>query len=196
VQRGPDRAAAAAGVARLLADDVASEDAQYAQDANSPWFTRDAFQLGGSRSITVPVVIDGGSADAIVSYGEEGMKVTINRTAPAADARTFAAGDEVFVVRHGRQTRVRLQDISVAAGEAGTGDGLVKAPMHGRVLELFVSLGDAVTSGQRLAVIEAMKMEHTLRAPFAGTVREVAVAAGVQVVEGGKIIVIERAVEG
>jgi biotin carboxyl carrier protein len=53
-----------------------------------------------------------------------------------------------------------------------------------------------VTSGQRLAVIEAMKMEHTLRAPFAGTVREVAVAAGVQVVEGGKIIVIERAVEG
>jgi 3-methylcrotonyl-CoA carboxylase alpha subunit len=89
-----------------------------------------------------------------------------------------------------------LQDISVAAGEAGTGDGLVKAPMHGRVLELFVSLGDAVTSGQRLAVIEAMKMEHTLRAPFAGTVREVAVAAGVQVVEGGKIIVIERAGEG
>jgi 3-methylcrotonyl-CoA carboxylase alpha subunit len=196
VQQGPDHAAAAAGVARLLAGDVADEGAQSAEDANSPWAARDAFQLGGSRSITVPVVIDGGSADAIVSYGEEGMKVTINRTAPAADARTFAAGDEVFVVRHGRQTRVRLQDISVAAGEAGTGDGLVKAPMHGRVLELFVSLGDAVTGGERLAVIEAMKMEHTLRAPFAGVVREVAVAAGVQVVEGGKIIVIERAGEG
>ena len=90
----------------------------------------------------------------------------------------------------------RLQDISVAAAEAGSGDGVVKAPMHGRVLELFVSLGDAVAGGQRLAVIEAMKMEHTLRAPFAGIVREVAVAAGVQVVEGGKIVVIERAGEG
>ena len=108
----------------------------------------------------------------------------------------FAAGDEVYVVRHGRQTRVRLQDVAVAAAEAGSSDGVVKAPMHGRVLELFVSLGDAVAGGQRLAVIEAMKMEHTLRAPFAGTVREVAVAAGVQVVEGRKIIVIERVEEG
>ena len=97
--------------------------------------------------------------------------VMIDGTAPAADARSFAARDEVYVVRHGRQTRVRLQDVSVAAAEAGGSDGVVKAPMHGRVLELFVSLGDAVAGGQRLAVIEAMKMEHTLRAPFAGTVR-------------------------
>ena len=75
-------------------------------------------------------------------------------------------------MHNGRQTRVRLQDISVAATEAGSGDGIIKAPMHGRVLELFVSLGDEVAGGQRLAVIEAMKMEHTLRAPFAGIVRE------------------------
>ncbi len=120
----------------------------------------------------------------------------VGGTAPAADARTFAAADEVYVVRRGRQTRVRFQDISVAAVETGGGDGVVKAPMHSRVLELFVGLGDAVTGGQRLAVIEAMKMEHTLRAPFAGIVREVAVAAGAQVVEGGKIVVIERAGEG
>ena len=39
----------------------------------------------------------------------------------------------------GRQTRVRLQDISAAAAEAGGGDGVIKAPMHGRVLELFVA---------------------------------------------------------
>ncbi len=196
VPQAPDYAAAATGVARLLAGDAAEEGAASVEEANSPWAARDAFQLGGSRSITVPVVIDGEGANAIVSYGKEGMKVVIDGTPPAADTRTFAAGDEAYVVRHGRQTRVRMQDNSVAAGESGTGDGVVKAPMHGRVLELFVSLGDAVAGGQRLAVIEAMKMEHTLRAPFAGLVREVAVAAGVQVVEGGKIIVIERAGEG
>ena len=196
VPQGPDRAAAAAGVTRLLAAEAASEGARSAEEENSPWAARDAFQLGGTRLITVPVVIDGESAKAAVTYGVDGMKVAIDGMAPAADARTFAAGDEVYVVRHGRQTRVRLQDISMPAGEAGTGDGLVKAPMHGRVLELFVTLGDAVAGGQRVAVIEAMKMEHTLRAPFAGVVREVAVAAGVQVVEGGKIIVIERAGEG
>ncbi len=196
VPQGPDYAAAAAGVAHLLGGDSADKDAASAEEANSPWAVRDAFQLSGVRSITVPVLVDGESANATVIYGKEGMKVAIDGTAPAADARTFASADEVHVVRHGRQTRARLQDIAVSAVEAGSGDGVVKAPMHGRVLELFVSLGDAVSGGQRLAVIEAMKMEHTLRAPFAGIVREVAVAAGAQVVEGGKIVVIERAEEG
>jgi biotin carboxyl carrier protein len=62
--------------------------------------------------------------------------------------------------------------------------------MHGRVLEVLVAAGDRVEGGQRLAVIEAMKMEHTLRAPFAGVVTEVPVAAGAQVVEGAEIVVI------
>jgi biotin carboxyl carrier protein len=68
--------------------------------------------------------------------------------------------------------------------------------MHGRVLELLVGVGDPVAGGQRLAVIEAMKMEHTLRAPFAGVVVEVAVGAGAQVVEGAQIMVIERVAGG
>ena len=175
---------------------MSREDGAAAEEANSPWAARDGFQLGGQRSVTVPVVIDGDGANATVTYGKDGMKVVIDGTAPAPDARTFVAGDEAYVVHNGRQTRVRLQDISVAATEAGSGDGIIKAPMHGRVLELFVSLGDEVAGGQRLAVIEAMKMEHTLRAPFAGIVREVAVAAGVQVVEGGKIMMIEPAAGG
>jgi len=100
------------------------------------------------------------------------------------------------VVRRGRQTRLHMRDVSVAATEAGGGDGIVKAPMHGRVLELFVRAGDTVAGGQRLAVLEAMKMEHTLRAPFSGIVTEIAASAGIQVVEGGKIMVIEPAAEG
>jgi 3-methylcrotonyl-CoA carboxylase alpha subunit len=124
------------------------------------------------------------------------VHVTVGDAPPAADARAFAAGDDVYVLRHGRQTRVRLKDIAIAAAEAGEGDGVVKAPMHGRVLELSVGVGETVTGGQRLAVIEAMKMEHTLRAPFAGVVRHVAAVQGAQVVEGGEIVVIERSEEG
>jgi 3-methylcrotonyl-CoA carboxylase alpha subunit len=60
------------------------------------------------------------------------------------------------------------------------------------VLELFVHAGETVAAGQRVAVLEAMKMEHTLRAPFAGTVAEVAAAVGTQVVEGARIMLIER----
>ena len=207
VPQGPDRSAAALGVAHLLAraeiseafGDTGGENASPRNggvEADSPWAARDGFQLGGTRSITVPVLIDGESAEATVTYGNDGIKVAIDGTAPATDARVFEAEEEVFVLRHGRQTRVRLKDVAAAAAEAGAGDGVVKAPMHGRVLELFVGGGESVHGGQRLAVIEAMKMEHTLRAPFAGVVVEVAVGAGAQVVEGAQIMVIERVAGG
>jgi 3-methylcrotonyl-CoA carboxylase alpha subunit len=65
--------------------------------------------------------------------------------------------------------------------------------MHGRLLQVFVAPGEEVAGGQPLAIIEAMKMEHTLYAPFAGVVREIAVAAGAQVGEGGSIMLIEPA---
>ena len=65
--------------------------------------------------------------------------------------------------------------------------------MHGRVLQLFAAAGQSVSRGQPLAMIEAMKMEHTLQAPFAGMVQQVTVSPGAQVVEGGEIMVIEPA---
>jgi 3-methylcrotonyl-CoA carboxylase alpha subunit len=193
-----DSAAAAFGVVALLARGTANADEPAAADgdAGSPWAARDGFQLGGSRRVAVPIVVGDANAEAIVTYGKDGVSAAIDGIAPATDAKAFTSGGDVYVLRHGRQTRVRLQDVSVAAPEAGAGDGLIKAPMHGRVLELFVKAGDAVDEGQRVAVIEAMKMEHTLRAPFAGTVAEIAVDSGVQVVEGGKIMVIERAPAG
>jgi 3-methylcrotonyl-CoA carboxylase alpha subunit len=94
-------------------------------------------------------------------------------------------------LRGGRQTRVRIKDFAASAAEAGGGDNVIKAPMHGRVLELFAAVGERVVLGQRLAVIEAMKMEHTLRAPFAAVVKELPVSSGAQVIEGAPIMVLE-----
>jgi len=191
--QGPDYAAAAAGVPRLLGrTKEASAAVAESGDAFSPWAASDGFQLGGIRSIAVPVVVDGETTNATVTYGKEGVGIDVAGKTAAADATVFAANEEVYVLRSGRQTRLRLQDLSVAVVEGGAGDGVIKAPMHGRVLELFVRKGEPVAAGQRLAVIEAMKMEHTLRAPFAGIVAEVAVGAGAQVVEGAPIMVIER----
>jgi 3-methylcrotonyl-CoA carboxylase alpha subunit len=70
-------------------------------------------------------------------------------------------------------------------------DGIVNAPMHGKVLALFVAAGDKVAKGQRLAIIEAMKMEHTLTAPCAGAVAEIAVKVGAQVADGARMLRIE-----
>jgi 3-methylcrotonyl-CoA carboxylase alpha subunit len=190
-----DSAAAALGVVQLLGRKAESEFGEAPADepaeAGSPWAASDGFQLGGTRSHAVPVTIDGESAVATVTYGTNGMRVAIAGAAPATDARVFEADDEAYVLRHGRQTRVRIKDFATATAPADAGGGVIKAPMHGRVLAVDVAVGDRVAAGQRLAVIEAMKMEHTLRAPFAGTVTEVPVGAGQQVVEGEEITVIE-----
>src|SRR5271169_2453401 len=190
----PDHAAAAAGVAQLLQDGAVS--AEQSDEKASPWAARDGFQLSGARSVIVPILIEGQGADAAVTYGKDGMRVVVAGAVPAADAKVFEAHGEAYVLRGGRQTRLRLKDFSAVTAEAGGGDGVVKAPMHGKVLELFVDAGAVVAHGQRLAVIEAMKMEHTLRAPFAGIVADIVVTAGAQVVEGARIMVIEKAAEG
>ena len=109
----------------------------------------------------------------------------------SADAVAVADQNAVYVLRHGRQTKVTLRDAML--DEAGDQDksGLVRAPMHGQVLSLLVEQGACVVRGQRLAVIEAMKkMEHTLIAPIDGTVTEIAVARDAQVAEGSKVMVI------
>jgi 3-methylcrotonyl-CoA carboxylase alpha subunit len=64
---------------------------------------------------------------------------------------------------------------------ASASDGAILAPMPGKVIAVDVAPGEAVTKGQRLLVLEAMKMEHALTAPFDGTVAELAVAEGQQV---------------
>jgi 3-methylcrotonyl-CoA carboxylase alpha subunit len=196
VPHEPDRAAAALGVAHLLDGEDAEKAEKSAPESTaepySPWAARDGFQLSGARRVVVPVLVDGQGAEAAVSYGKEGISVVVGGATPAADAKVFVAGHEAYILRHGRQTRVRFKDVSAAGAQAGAADGSVKAPMHGKVLELFVRAGEAVIAGQRVAVLEAMKMEHTLRAPFAGTVAEVGVTVGTQVVEGAQIMMIER----
>jgi geranyl-CoA carboxylase alpha subunit len=68
----------------------------------------------------------------------------------------------------------------------------VRAAINGRVIEVAVSAGADVTAGQRLLVLEAMKMEHELRATRPGHVAEVAVSVGDQVAPGQTLVRFER----
>ncbi|GIX19791.1 MAG: 3-methylcrotonyl-CoA carboxylase subunit alpha [Erythrobacter sp.] len=67
------------------------------------------------------------------------------------------------------------------SGQASAADGAILAPMPGKVIAVDVAEGEAVTAGQRLIVLEAMKMEHALAAPFDGRVEGLAVRPGAQV---------------
>jgi geranyl-CoA carboxylase alpha subunit len=75
------------------------------------------------------------------------------------------------------------------------GDGLVNAPMHGQLLEILVVEGDVVTQGDKLAVLEAMKMQHEILAEVSGTVVRVVAAAGAQIAADERILEIEPTVE-
>jgi 3-methylcrotonyl-CoA carboxylase alpha subunit len=79
---------------------------------------------------------------------------------------------------------------------AGPADGSITAPMPGRLLSVHVRVGEAVKAGDRLAVLEAMKMEHRLTAPFDGHIEAVHVAEGAQVAEGDALMTMAPAGPG
>ena len=75
--------------------------------------------------------------------------------------------------------------------EEAAGGGSIAAPMHGQLLAIEVDAGQLVTKGQRLAVLEAMKMQHEITAPADGTVVDIGAEAGKQIGAGDLIMTLE-----
>jgi 3-methylcrotonyl-CoA carboxylase alpha subunit len=189
-----DAATAAFGATELLERDTVriGQGLHRPPDAPvSPWDATDGFQLSGARAMTLPILVDGVPADAHVKYGPTGMAVTVDGAPAALDATAIEAADAVYVLHRGRQTVVRRADLGAGDLDHADGDGEIKAPMHGKVLAVLVDNGEQVEKGQRLAIVEAMKMEHTLTAPRAGRVAGIAIPAGSQVAEGARLMTIE-----
>jgi acetyl-CoA/propionyl-CoA carboxylase, biotin carboxylase, biotin carboxyl carrier protein len=110
-------------------------------------------------------------SDLILAYGERTV-----RFAYAAD------GPVTWLGRDGAAWAVREEPPAPLRGaRAGAVDGTVRSPMPGTILAVHVSLGQAVTTGQPVLVVEAMKMEHTVTAPLDGVVSELTAKAGQQV---------------
>jgi 3-methylcrotonyl-CoA carboxylase alpha subunit len=85
-------------------------------------------------------------------------------------------------------TRIRMiQPLAHAEGAQDEKGGLA-APMPGKVVSFAVKVGDKVKAGQSLAVMEAMKMEHTIAAPKDGEVTELLYAPGDQITEGAELL--------
>jgi len=76
-----------------------------------------------------------------------------------------------------------VRDLRLACERADKNDsaGALRAPMHGRVTQVLVELGQTVEAGTLLVVMEAMKMEHRIHAPRAGTVSALQARVGEQV---------------
>ncbi|MFT7486865.1 MAG: biotin carboxyl carrier protein [Candidatus Paceibacteria bacterium] len=85
----------------------------------------------------------------------------------------------------------REQAANAAERAAAKGGGLVVAVMPGVVVQILVEPGQAVTEGQPLLILEAMKMQNEIRSPLAGTVQEVHAQQGEAVSAGEKLLLIE-----
>ena len=77
-----------------------------------------------------------------------------------------------------------------AAVKSSVKTGTIKSPLPGTILDIFVKPGDKVTVGQRILLLEAMKMENNIESDKAGTVTEVKVSKSDAVMEGDVLIVI------
>ena len=197
----PLAVAAAAVAAQVLADEAATETAD-------PWSRRDGWRLhGGARRHLLlehagaeHAVALARAHDGTLALEVDGQVLPLAARALGAGrhvldlagrrlvVEVFAQGEWLTVFAPEGQARLRLIDAIAHAGDAADTGGRLAAPMPGKVIALLVKAGDAVSRGQALAVMEAMKMEHTLHAPRDGVVAELLHAVGDQVAEGGELL--------
>ena len=106
-------------------------------------------------------------------------------------AQVYAVKDQLHVFADVGSASVHFVNPLAHAAQGSAASGNLSAPMPGKLLSFAVKVGDRVKAGQALAVMEAMKMEHTVAAPADGTVAELLYAPGDQVHEGAPLLRLE-----
>jgi 3-methylcrotonyl-CoA carboxylase alpha subunit len=192
--------AAAADVAQTLLDERAAEGTDPFSKTDG-WrshgvFTRRfEFEFGGEHVHAGLTYLHDGALS--FSVGDTAGLLEFSATPEGIDLRFAGQRALVVVYRKGEvahihtargATQIIAIDLLLHAGEAPAELGRLTAPMPGKVVSFAVKAGDRVQRGQALAVMDAMKMEHTIAAPVDGIVEELLYAPGDQVVEGAELL--------
>ncbi len=196
--------AAAAAVAQTLLRERASEGVD-------PFSRRDGWRSHGLVERRFEFDFGGTHAKASLAYLHDGaLRLTVGEGADAVSgplvfkdtargidlqyagqrtrATVYAQGETDHVFTPQGATQIVAIDLLAHAGEEQSEGGRLTAPMPGKVVSFAVQAGDKVSKGQALAVMEAMKMEHTIAAPQDGVVAELLYAPGDQVAEGAELL--------
>ncbi len=147
------------------------------------------------RGRSYTVLVDRSGAETYrLRVGRVAVEATVERLG-RTERRLTCGGrsHRIFAVGQGVDHVIEVDGIPhrISGGE----EGVVRSPAPAVVVSLAVAEGDEVATGDRLAVIEAMKMETAVVAEFAGRVRQVLVRPNVQVAAGAPLLVIEPAAE-
>ena len=149
-------------------------------------------QDGASPATNAPSDADVSGLLQFSAQGEAGQAAGAGLWVSFYGQRTHSVlhwqGDVAHVFAPEGATSITWSDPLAHAGEVEVKGGRLTAPMPGKVVSFAVKVGDVVKAGQTLAVMEAMKMEHTIAAPQDGTVQELLYAAGDQVAEGAELL--------
>ena len=202
-------------VAAATASALLQEQAQQGAD---PFSRRDGWQSHGTTERPWSWQIGGVTVDARLRYlpgGVLALALPAQGDAPAVESPlVFSAANGTLELEFaGQRTRAQVHrlgeqyhvftprgaqtltgiDLLAHAGEAQTEGGRLTAPMPGKLVSFAVKVGDSVTAGQALAVMEAMKMEHTIAAPHDGLVEELLYLPGDQIGDGAELLRLARA---
>ncbi|MBN8889283.1 MAG: acetyl/propionyl/methylcrotonyl-CoA carboxylase subunit alpha [Rhodospirillales bacterium] len=214
----PDVAVAAAALAVLWgrAEAPATSGSRAARDPHSPWAATDSWRMNLPGAQPVTLRHDGAPLTVRAATGPDGAWTLDWAGTPRIAAATrhpdgrwlvrldaatrpltvLASAEAVVVILAGQNHVFEIVDPLVPPRAEMAGGGRVVAPIPGRVASVLVRPGDAVTRGQALVVVEAMKMELTLSATLDGTVTDVRCAAGDMVEEGVDLVVVEPGGDG
>jgi biotin carboxyl carrier protein len=130
-------------------------------------------------------------------------QVLVNNQTYEVNIENYAEVTGTEVIKQSRPIPVPSQakapvppDITVSQETApvsapSADSGAVTAPISGRILEIKVKVGDTVSVGQELLVLEAMKMENSINSNISGKIRQIRVQAGDQVSTGDVLVFIE-----
>jgi 3-methylcrotonyl-CoA carboxylase alpha subunit len=199
-----ERLGAELAVAAVVAHTVQAEQALAGDD---PFSARDGWCSHGLAQRRFEFDFAGQRLHAQLSYGRDGLRLALGGQ-PAQALRAERRGDELVLhlgVRSERTrlywqgevahvfsprgaTRITLIDALAQAGGSEHESGRLTAPMPGKIVSFLVKAGERVSKGQALALMEAMKMEHTIAAPADGQVGELLYAPGDQVAEGAELL--------
>ena len=127
-------------------------------------------------------------AGSLLSFTGSGDAVDLQFAGQRQRVTVYRQGEITYLFSQGGASQITVIDILAHAGDGAADTGRLTAPMPGKVVSFSVKTGDKVVKGQPLAVMDAMKMEHTIAAPAEGVVGELLFAPGDQVAEGAELL--------
>jgi len=194
--RGDDAVIQAGAVAlvTMTARDAGQMRRARSSEPAGPWDAVDGFEYTGTRSLAYDVLADGKPHRVTLSWGPDGARPAMLAGGGGKPAELIEAGEDIIVWHNRRQVRMRWPERKSAGAGGDAHAGALRSPMPGRLAKLLVKAGDAVARGDRMAIVEAMKMEHVLHAPADAVVVSLPRAEGEQV-EMGAVIAELKAVK-